>query len=778
MSQFSDAGPSSRYESDADNLSFLRSDDAYLFTPESPSSQQTTASVQDSPFLRPPPPPSIPQSLGRVGPNRTKNFILYSAMNKADFMDWWLQTMAAAKRDEAPKGDPGRKFEWDGTRKHSTSWENLDQVAHIDTVDSCTRNDIEDFTKDQWEQQIVRTITALQLPFQVVEHPELQMLCRLARAAPSMPEFPSARTVQRRLQESAFMAITGYFIDQDWNYREILLGFEPLHGTHSGVNLSNVLLERLQHCKIEGRVLAITTDNASNNKTLMKKIQESLSAFESHDQFPIIRIPCLAHVIQLSLKKLLGEMKANPNNESHEREWSEARSKALRANRRRKEISDTLDRVRDLAIYINGSPQRREVFLSLQTKPPKLVPIQDVRTRWNSTYLMLRRIKKLQRVIDKYCTEYNLRDYELDREEWRQIEYLLYITLPFYEFTTALCQTKDATVHGVFAIYNRLFDYLDTSISQLQRKEIGWKRSMLAGLQAAKEKLKDYYDKTTGDHGNLYAMGTILAPQYKLQFFTQQKGSDNDYKWRDKYHQYLKDYREPYKQRFSDHQSLISQPQAARVSRVHRILTQPRSEKSTSIPSYQDELERFLQRQPINVEPLLCWKDNQHEFPVLASAARDILSIPATGAGVERLFNSARDICHYRRGSLKATTIQDLMMHMCTSRFDIEEGQLRLAREFLSTEEIDLIEEEKDLPQDDPIALISDDEQGGSGSTQKQVTLEKVCQLSLDQRRRSTVSSASDSEEESMDAQGRISDGEDGDDNNFPLPPIAHGEAF
>lgn len=229
------------------------------------------------------------------------------------------------------------------------------------------------------EQQIVRTITALQLPFQVVEHPELQMLCRLARAAPSMPEFPSARTVQRRLQESvddanqkileklpstaklsialdcwtspfqqAFMAITGYFIDQDWNYREILLGFEPLHGTHSGVNLSNVLLERLQHCKIEGRVLAITTDNASNNKTLMKKIQESLSAFESHDQFPIIRIPCLAHVIQLSLKKLLGEMKANPNNESHEREWSEAKSKALRANRRRKEISDTLDRVRPL----------------------------------------------------------------------------------------------------------------------------------------------------------------------------------------------------------------------------------------------------------------------------------------------------------------------------------------------------------------------------------------------------------------------------------------------
>jgi hypothetical protein len=41
------------------------------------------------------------------------------------------------------------------------------------------------------------------------------------------------------------MAITGYFIDQDWNYREILLGFEPVHGTYTGANLSTVLLERL-----------------------------------------------------------------------------------------------------------------------------------------------------------------------------------------------------------------------------------------------------------------------------------------------------------------------------------------------------------------------------------------------------------------------------------------------------------------------------------------------------------------------------------------------------
>ena len=111
-------------------------------------------------------------------------------------------------------------------------------------------------------------------------------------------------------------------------------------------------------------------------------------------------------------------------------------------------------------------------------------------------------------------------------------------------------------------------------------------------------------------------------------------------------------------------------------------------------------------------------------------------------------------------------------MHMCTTRFDIEEGQLGLAKEFWSNEEIDLVEEEKDIPQDDPIALISDDEENDSGSTQNQVTIEKVSQRTLSKRRRSTVPSASDSGKGNMDVPERPSDGEDDDDGDLPLPSI------
>lgn len=138
--------------------------------------------------------------------------------------------------------------------------------------------------------------------------------------------------------------------------------------------------------------------------------------------------------------------------------------------------------------------------------------------------------------------------------------------------------------------------------------------------------------------------------------------------------------------------------------------------------------------------------------------ARDILSIPATGAGVERLFNSARDICHYRRGSLHTKTIQELMMFMCTSRFEIEEEQRALVKEYLSNEEIQAANEEKAKPQDE-FEPISDDEEHDSLSGQDQPAPEAPSQRALGKRRKSV---ASEPDEQAQEPEY--------DDETEPLP--------
>jgi hypothetical protein len=75
---------------------------------------------------------------------------------------------------------------------------------------------------------------------------------------------------------------------------------------------------------------------------------------------------------------------------------------------------------------------------------------------------------------------------------------------------------------------------------------------------------------------------------------------------------------------------------------------------------------RYLQTPPLNTfkqpDPLKAWKVLEAEYPVLAEMARDILGIPATGFGVERIFNVGRDTCHYRRNRLNGETIEMIML--------------------------------------------------------------------------------------------------------------------
>lgn len=80
------------------------------------------------------------------------------------------------------------------------------------------------------------------------------------------------------------------------------------------------------------------------------------------------------------------------------------------------------------------------------------------------------------------------------------------------------------------------------------------------------------------------------------------------------------------------------------------------------------ELDRYLvddfgfDNEELLHSPLEMWKSIEPKYPTVAKMAKDILSIPASGVGVERLFNTARDVCTYRRNRLNSTTIEIIML--------------------------------------------------------------------------------------------------------------------
>jgi hypothetical protein len=68
-----------------------------------------------------------------------------------------------------------------------------------------------------------------------------------------------------------------YFIDKDWKYREVLIGFEYLKDIYTSVELAKVINNVFSKHKLQGRVTSITTDNTSNNGTMIAEINEILA---------------------------------------------------------------------------------------------------------------------------------------------------------------------------------------------------------------------------------------------------------------------------------------------------------------------------------------------------------------------------------------------------------------------------------------------------------------------------------------------------------------------
>ncbi|KAJ5957298.1 hypothetical protein N7501_011577 [Penicillium viridicatum] len=90
-----------------------------------------------------------------------------------------------------------------------------------------------------------------------------------------------------------------------------------------------------------------------------------------------------------------------------------------------------------------------------------------------------------------------------------------------------------------------------------------------------------------------------------------------------------------------------------------------------------------------NLKGYIYIRENQSHFPTIALLTRDILSILVTSTSVERLFNTTRDICHYRRGRLKSETIEELILFLYITRFNIKDTKAKQLEQFFTLAEIE-----------------------------------------------------------------------------------------
>ncbi|GBB94329.1 hypothetical protein RclHR1_23330001 [Rhizophagus clarus] len=150
-----------------------------------------------------------------------------------------------------------------------------------------------------------------------------------------------------------------------------------LEGPHSGANIKEAFLKSLKNFEIESKILGVTTDNASNNVTFLKAVEDDLS--QKYIYF-------------------------NKNDETSN-----------------EEVGSLIRKLRTLVKKIKASPQQENKFKA-QCKAanvPNLNVMLDVRTRWNSTYDMLVRARKLKEPLNTLSnSDPTLRPFTINEKKW------------------------------------------------------------------------------------------------------------------------------------------------------------------------------------------------------------------------------------------------------------------------------------------------------------------------------------------------------------------------
>lgn len=77
-----------------------------------------------------------------------------------------------------------------------------------------------------------------------------------------------------------FLGVTAHWIDGNWTQKELVIGFEPLRGAHTGENLAEALVNVLERFHLGEKLQSITTDNASNMAKMVRDLVKHPKAVE------------------------------------------------------------------------------------------------------------------------------------------------------------------------------------------------------------------------------------------------------------------------------------------------------------------------------------------------------------------------------------------------------------------------------------------------------------------------------------------------------------------
>ena len=243
-----------------------------------------------------------------------------------------------------------------------------------------------------------------------------------------------------------YTTVTCHYTKDDWTLASPVLATRSSGERHTGENMAEELVEIFNEFGISKKVTAVVTDNAKNAKKAVRITEK-----EWH--------PCFAHTLNLIV--------------SHALEDDES-------------AATDIQNVKNIALFFKQSVQATQELKKLHEKNgTQFKKIKnDVKTRWNSTFLMLqsylpqhREVKSALCMIDR--TDLVIKDYTVTR-----LEKTMTTLEPFFLATEKLSSEKHTSISKVLTLIKMLNGRTAHQSDQLS-KLLHQYTDLYLGLQSA-----------------------------------------------------------------------------------------------------------------------------------------------------------------------------------------------------------------------------------------------------------------------------------------------------
>ncbi|XP_022535823.2 zinc finger BED domain-containing protein 4-like [Astyanax mexicanus] len=228
----------------------------------------------------------------------------------------------------------------------------------------------------------------------------------------------------------AYLAVTCHYVDsEDHTLCTSMLGVQQFPQQHTAENMAQVTKNLMEEWAIAKKVTCLVTDAAANMIACVRKLQIRYTI-------------CIAHSLNLTVRKSCDQIET---------------------------FTDIRHKTRQIVTYFRTSTTAKEKLtrVQLQMGGPVKKLINEVSTRWNSTYLMLERIVEQKESVLVSLASLKSDLPPLTTDDYKIIEETLCVLAPFNQVTVELSEEKRVSGSKVIPMLKMLHHSLQRNVSNV-----------------------------------------------------------------------------------------------------------------------------------------------------------------------------------------------------------------------------------------------------------------------------------------------------------------------